>query len=121
MEARKRGGNSHANESFWRRLASPDSRSCVFEIVENVQSGLIKVTTCIGQHDGTRGAVNEFRAKLIFKGRDLFADCRLSNPAFLGNRREAAFFNHADEYLHCIEFVHTILRIPRWNGFCGEE
>ncbi len=61
--------------------------------------------------------MNEFGADLIFKGGDLFADSGLTNPAFLCDSGEAPFFNYSDEHLHCIEFVHSGLHIPLWNGF----
>ena len=61
--------------------------------------------------------MNQFGAELIFKGGDLFADGRLTNSTFLCDSGEAPFFNHSDEHLHCIEFVHTSLPIPLWNGF----
>jgi hypothetical protein len=60
--------------------------------------------------------VNQFGAELIFKGGDLLADARSTNSTFLCDSREASFFNYSDEHLHCIEFVHTDLRIPLWNG-----
>jgi hypothetical protein len=59
--------------------------------------------------------------KLICKSGDLFADGRLTNPAFLCNRGEVPLFNYADEHLHCVEFGHVTLFIPLWNGFSGEE
>src|SRR5207249_5537936 len=91
-------------------------RSRVFEVVENAQSRLVKVATWISQCNGARGAVNQFCAELVFKGGDLLADGRLTNSTFLCDRGEAPFFNHSDENLHCIEFIHTDLRIPLWNG-----
>ena len=60
--------------------------------------------------------MNKFGAELIFKGGDLFADGRLTNSTFLCDSGEAPFFNYSDEHLHCIQFVHTSLRIPLWNG-----
>src|SRR6266481_2540233 len=117
MEPGKRGSNGHTNEAFRCSLASTDSRSRVFKVVENVQSRLVKVAACIRRCNGTRGAVNKFGAEFIFKGRDLFADCWLTNPSFLCDRGEAPLFNYSDKHLHCIKSVHTNLRIPLWNGF----
>ena len=84
--------------------------------VEDVQCRVVKVATCLSQCNGTRGAVNEFSAEFILKGRDLFADGGLTNSTFLGDRGETPFFNDSDEHLHCIQFVHTSLPIPLWNG-----
>src|SRR5712675_2917791 len=109
MEASKRGRNGHTNEAFRCSLAPTNSRSRVFKVVDNVQSRLVKVATCLSQCNGTRGAVNKFGAELIFEVGDLFADRRLTNSTLLGDSGEAPFFNHSDEHLHCIEFVHSSL------------
>src|SRR6202049_1194458 len=116
MEAGKRGRNGHTNEAFRCRLASTDSRSRVFKVVDNSQSRIVKVATGLSQCNGTRGAVNELSAELILKGGDLFADGRLTNSTFLCDSGEAPFFYHSDENLHCIESIHTDVRIPLWNG-----
>jgi hypothetical protein len=50
--------------------------------------------------------VKEFGAELFFKGRDLFTDRGLTNPAFFRNSREAPLFDYSDEYLHRFEFAH---------------
>src|SRR5260370_25441487 len=89
----------------------------VFEVVENAQSRLVKVATWISQCNGARGAVNKFCAELIFKSRDLLADGRLTDSTFLCDSREAPFLDYSDENLQCIEFVHTGLHTPLWNGF----
>src|ERR1700731_4132183 len=115
MEAGKRGRNGHTNEAFRCRLASTDSRSRVFKVVDNSQSRIVKVATCLSQCNGTRGAVNELSAELILKGGDLFADGRLTNSTFLCDSGEAPFFSYADENLHCIEFVHDTLPVPLRN------
>src|SRR5260370_23431510 len=115
MEAGKCGRNGHPDEVFRCSLASADSRSRVFKVVENAQSRLVKVATSLSQCNGARGAVNQFGDELIFKGGDLLADGRLTNSTFLCDSGEAPFFNYSDEHLHCIEFVHTSLRIPLWN------
>jgi hypothetical protein len=59
--------------------------------------------------------VNQFCAEFVFKGGDLLADGRLTDSTFLCDSGEAPFFNHSDENLHCIESIHTDLRIPLWN------
>jgi len=43
--------------------------------------------------------VNEFSAEFILEGRDLFADSRLTNSTFLGDRGEIPFFNDSEERL----------------------
>src|ERR1700730_1162355 len=116
MKASKRGRNGHTNEAFWGGLAATDSRSRIFDVIEDVQCRLVKVATCLSECNRTRGAVNEFSAEFILKGRDLFADGGLTNSTFLGDRGETPFFNDSDEHLHCIQFVHTSLPIPLWNG-----
>src|SRR6266403_1000192 len=121
MKAGKRGGNGHTNDAFRCSLASPDSRSRVFKVVENAQSRLVKVATCFSQGNRTRAAVKKFGAELIFKGGDLFADSRLADSTFLRDSGEAAFFNYPDEHVHCIESVHTSLRIPLWNGLSARN
>jgi len=88
-----------------------------FQVVENAHRRVVKFAACLSQCDGTRGAMNEFGAEVIFKGGDLFAHSGLTNPAFLRDSGETPFFNYSYEYLHCIEFVHSILHIPLWNGF----
>jgi hypothetical protein len=60
--------------------------------------------------------VDQFGAEFILEGRDLLADCRLTDSAFLCDSGEAPFFNDSDERLHCIEFVHTNPHILLWNG-----
>ena len=117
MEAGKRGSNGHTNDAFRCSLASTNSWSSVFKVVDNAQSRLVKVATCLSQWNRTRGAVNKFRAELIFKSGDLLADGRLTNSTFLCDSGEAPFFNDSDEHLHCVEFVHTSLPIPLRNGF----
>src|SRR5437899_2915135 len=107
MEAGKRRRNGHTNQAFRCSLAAANSRGRVFEVVENAQSRLVKVATWISQCNGARGAVNQFCAELVFKGGDLLADGRLTNSTFLCDRGEAPFFNHSDENLHCVEFIHT--------------
>src|SRR6266403_4016340 len=112
MEAGERRRNGHTNEAFRCSLAAANSRSRVFDVVENAQSRLVKVATWISQCNRARGAVNKFCAELIFKGGDLLADGRLTNSTFLCDSRETPFFNYSDEYRHCIDFVHTSLRTP---------
>jgi hypothetical protein len=87
-------------------LASADSRCRVFQFLEDAQSRLVKVSTCLSHCRRTRGAVNQLGAEFIFKGGDLFADGRLTNSTFLCDSGEAPFFNYPHEDLHCIEFVH---------------
>ncbi len=60
--------------------------------------------------------MNQLGAKLVFEGGDLFADGRLTDATFFRDSREATLFDHPDEHLHCVEFVHTNLPIPLWNG-----
>src|SRR6185312_5961399 len=116
MKASERGRNGYTNETFRCGLAATDSRSRIFDIIEDVQRRLVKVATCVCQGDGTRGAVKEFSAEFILEGRDLFTDGRLANSTFLGDRGETPLFNDADEHPHCIQFVHTSLPILLWNG-----
>src|SRR5260370_18385041 len=85
-------------------------------VVEDVERRIVKVGARLSQCNGTRGAVNEFSTEFILKGRDLFADSWLTNSSFLGDRGEIPFFNDSDEHVHCIQFVHTSLPIPLWNG-----
>src|SRR5260370_1144320 len=106
MEAGKRGRNGHTNEASRCSLASADSGSRVFKVVENAQSRFVKVATWLSQCNGARGAVNQFGAELIFESGDLLADGGLTNSTFLCDSGEAPFFNYADEHLHCIESVH---------------
>src|SRR6476660_2730913 len=103
MEAGKRGRNGQTNEPFWRSLAPADARCRVFQFVENTQSGLVKIPTCLSQCGRTRGAVNQLGAEIVLKGGDLFADGRLTNSTLLCDSGEAPFFNHPNENLHCIE------------------
>jgi hypothetical protein len=60
--------------------------------------------------------MNQFGAELVFEGGDLFADGRLTDATFFRDSRKAPFFDYPDEHLHCVEFVHTNLPIPLWNG-----
>ena len=111
MEAGKRGGNGHTNEAFRCSLAAANSRSRVFEVVENAQSRLVKVATWLSQCNGARGAVNQFGAELIFKGGNLLADRRLTDSQFPGNGGEAPSFHDPDEYPHRVQLIHSGLLI----------
>jgi hypothetical protein len=71
VEAGKRGRNRYTNKTFRRGLASADSRSRIFKVIENVQSRLVKLTTRFSQCNGARGPVNQFGAELSFEGGDL--------------------------------------------------
>src|ERR1700760_833201 len=101
MEAGKSGRDGDANEALRRSLPTTNTRSRGLKVAENVHCRLVKVSPRVSHGDGTRGAVNQFGAKLIFKAGDLFADSWLSNSTFLCHSGEASFFNDPDEHLHC--------------------
>ena len=57
----------------------------VRKVVENARSGLVKIPACLCQCRRTRVAVDKLGPELILKGRDLFADGRLTNSTLLCN------------------------------------
>src|SRR5580658_826167 len=123
METGKRRRNGYADEAFRGGLASSDSRSRVLEVLENAQSGLVKVAACFSQCNGTRATVDQLRAELLLKGGNMLADSRLADPTFFRDSGEAALLNDPDECLHRIQSVHIASLIPLWNGlyFAGER
>ncbi len=92
--------------------APADAGRRTFEVFENAQRRFVKVTACLGQRNGTGGAVHQFGAEFLFQGGDLFADRRLPDSQLPRNGGETPSFHHPDEYPHCVELIHSGLPIP---------
>jgi hypothetical protein len=94
------GGTADTHETGWRHPAGADRSFSFGQRLEDLAAAFVELAPLIGEAQGTGRSTDQSRAQMLFEGKDLFADGRLSDLQFLRDARKAMYLGDTDESSH---------------------